>query len=145
MAVCALMVACNEAPKEDKVEKQVAEYMGSYKEAVAANDLEKAVTIQEEICGWSDTLSNTDLEKASEALNKWLEKNRDAMYEAWGTTFAVARAEAFAAGDHEKVNALDESVSAWFDTLSEEDAEMAEAAVRAADEKWWEENGDDYF
>ncbi|MBQ8493732.1 MAG: hypothetical protein IJ464_05575 [Alistipes sp.] len=145
MAVCALMVACNEAPQQDKVEKQVAEYMDSYKAAVVANDLHKAISIQEEIWDWSDTLDTSDLDKASAALEEWMAKEYSAMFEAWGTTFVAARAEAFAAGDYDTVNALDESVSAWFDTLSEGDAEMAEAAVRAADEKWWEENGDDYF
>lgn len=146
MLVGIFAFACNSnAQQEDPIKAKTLEYMNSYKSAVIANDLHKAIAIQEDIWNWSDTLNTPELDKALAALEEWMAKEREAMYEAWGTKFAADRMEAFTTDNHDKVQALDASVSAWFDSLSDEDAAMAEQAVRDADAKWWEENGDDYF
>jgi len=63
--------------KQLSVEDQAVEYYENLLKAVEAGDYEKAEELEAEMDKWYDSLSEDDLMKAAEAVEKWEEKNID--------------------------------------------------------------------
>lgn len=162
LTVCAMMVACggNAEKKEKKlsVREQTFEYCEKMLKAVENDDMEAMEAIAAEVDEWYESLTPEQQEEAAAADVEWAEKNEDRIYgeepdeevafedesddEVSVAEIACEYSElilvAMEDGDMEAVAELASVMQEWYEGLTPEQQEEADAAA----EEWEEMNAE---
>lgn len=161
LAATVVLFACGGGKKKSQ-EDPYTKYLDLALEALKAGDIEKVASYEEQYDEWYESLSEAEQEIADEKYLQWMEKNEDAVNEAYEKAVeeqAVAYYEQMmnADGDWDKMDALMEEIEKWYYGLSEEDQEKADAAIEKAmygdlvgeedeeDDDWYSDEEEDEY
>lgn len=161
LAATVVLFACGGGKKKSQ-EDPYTKYLDLALEALKAGDIEKVASYEEQYDEWYESLSEAEQEIADEKYLQWMEKNEDAVNEAYEKAVeeqAVAYYEQMmnADGDWDKMGVLMEEIEKWYDGLSEEDQEKADAAIEKAmygdlvgeedeeDDDWYSDEEEDEY
>ena len=142
---CAMLAACGgngNAKKEATVEDKAIQLMEKMVSAMENGNLNKCSAIEEEMEDWYDTLSEEEQEKVDDTSDAWEKKNKkrikkamNKLLEARVTELCEDMLEAMEAQDWELMESISEEMDEWYESLSEDEQEIADDAADAWEKK----------
>ena len=126
-AAALVVFACGGGKKKSQ-EDPYTKYLDLALEAYMAGDIEKGESYEEQYQDWYYTLSEAEQEIADEKLFEWMEKNEDALDEAYDKALDAMEDEVYDAFE----DVVDEEVYDAYEKAVEEAVDMYEDALDEA-------------